>query len=293
VTLIDASVPFTSARARRFRTARARFLRRPAAVAALGAVCLFVLLAAFGPLVAPYNPNATDFNHIMGHSSWAHPLGTDQLGRDELSRIIVGARASLTVAVAATFLTLLVAVPLGIYAGYRGGRVDTVVSRTTDIQLAFPYIILAVGLAAILGPSLRSVTLALGMVGIPHFIRIARAETLSLREQDFVRAAVVSGASDSSIVFRHILPNMTSTLLVQSAMHIPLVILGEAALSFLGLGVRPPTASWGVMVAEGQTYVAMAPRLVLYPGFAVMIVALAFNVLGDGLRDALDPKTVR
>jgi ABC-type dipeptide/oligopeptide/nickel transport system permease subunit len=286
-------MPIMSARARRFRIARTRFLRRPVAVAALVVVCLFVLLAALGPLVSPYDPNATDFNHVLGHSSWAHPLGTDQLGRDMLSRIIVGARASLIVAVAATFLSLLFAVPLGIYAGYRGGWVDTVTARATDIKLAFPAIILTVGLAAILGPSLRNVTLALGIAGIAHFLRVARGETLALREQNFVKAAVVSGATSWSIVFRHILPNMTSTLLVQSAIHIPGVILAEAALSFLGLGVRPPTPSWGVMVAEGQTYIAMAPRLALYPGAAVTIIALAFNLLGDGLRDALDPKTVR
>jgi ABC-type dipeptide/oligopeptide/nickel transport system permease subunit len=293
VTLIDVPVPFTSARARRFRVARARFLRRPVAVAALVVVCFFILLAALGPLVTPYDANATDFNHVLGHSSWAHPLGTDQLGRDVLSRIIVGARASLIVAVAATFLSLLIAVPLGIYAGYRGGWVDTTIARMNDVKLAFPSIILAVGLAAILGPSLRNVTLALGIAGIAHFLRVARGETLALREQNFVKAAVVSGAGTWSIVFRHILPNMTSTLLVQSAIHIPGVILAEAALSFLGLGVRPPTPSWGVMVSEGQTYIAMAPRLALYPGAAVTIIALAFNLLGDGLRDALDPKTVR
>jgi peptide/nickel transport system permease protein len=293
VTFIELPVDFSGARGRRFRIARARFMRRPVAVAALVVVCLFVLVAAFGPLVAPYDPNATDFNHIMGHSSWAHPLGTDQLGRDELSRIIVGARASLIVAVAATFLSLLLAVPLGIYAGYRGGWVDTLVARLTDIKLAFPAIILTIGLAAILGPSLRNVTIALGIAGIAHFLRVARGETLALREQSFVKAAVVSGASSWSVVVRHILPNMTSTLLVQTAIHIPGVILGEAALSFLGLGVRPPTPSWGIMVSEGQTYIAMAPRLAIYPGMFVMIIALAFNLLGDGLRDALDPKTVR
>jgi peptide/nickel transport system permease protein len=293
VTFIDVPVEFSAARGRRFRIARARFMRRPVAVAALVVVCLFVLLAALGPIVTPYDPNATDFNHIMGHSSWAHPLGTDQLGRDELSRIIVGARASLIVAVAATFLSLILAVPLGIYAGYRGGWADTVTARATDIKLAFPAIILTVGLAAILGPSLRNVTLALGIAGIAHFLRVARGETLALREQSFVKAAVVSGASSWSVVFRHILPNMTSTLLVQTAIHIPGVILSEAALSFLGLGVRPPTPSWGIMVAEGQTYIAMAPRLAIYPGMFVMVIALAFNLLGDGLRDALDPKTVR
>jgi peptide/nickel transport system permease protein len=293
VTAVDLPVGFSSARARRFRVARARFMRRPVAVAALVVVLGFILLAALGPLLTPYDPNATDFNHVFGHSSWAHPLGTDELGRDMLSRIMAGARASLIVAVSATFLTLLVAVPLGIYAGYYGGWVDHLISRTTDVKLAFPPLILTIAFAAILGPSLRNVTIALGISGMPHFTRVARGETLALREQDYVKAAIVSGAGASSIVFRHILPNMASVLLVQGAMHIPNMILAEAALSFLGLGVRPPTPSWGVMLSEGQTYLAMAPRLALYPGIAVMIVALAFNLLGDGLRDALDPKTVR
>ncbi len=183
--------------------------------------------------------------------------------------------------------------PLGIVAGYRGGWVDSVIARTTDVKLAFPALILAVGLAAILGPSLSHVTIALAVAGMPHFTRVARGETLALREREFVKAAVVSGAGTATVVFRHILPNMTSVLLVQAAMHIPGVIVAEAALSFLGLGVRPPTASWGVMLNEGYTYLATAPRLALYPGAAIMIVALAFNLLGDGLRDILDPKTVR
>jgi peptide/nickel transport system permease protein len=293
VSVADAAVAFPSARSRRLRVARARFLRRPVAVAALVVVILFVLVAAAAPWIAPYNANATDFNHTFGHSSWSHPLGTDQLGRDMLSRLIVGARASLLVAFAATVLTLLVAVPIGIYAGYRGGWADTLIARTTDVKLAFPPLIITILLAAILGPSLRNVTLALGISGMPHFIRIARGEALALREQEFVKAAIVSGAGTRAVVFRHILPNMASVLLVQAAMHIPSMILAEAALSFLGLGVRPPTPSWGTLLSDGQTYLAMAPRLAIYPGIAVMIIALAFNLLGDGLRDALDPKTVR
>jgi peptide/nickel transport system permease protein len=293
VTVAEATGALPSGRARRLRIARARFLRRPIAVAALVVVVAFVLVAATAPWIAPYNANATDFNHTFGHSSWSHPLGTDQLGRDMLSRIMVGARASLLVAFAATVLTLLVAVPIGIYAGYRGGWVDTLIARSTDVQLAFPSLIITILLAAILGPSLRNVTLALGIAGMPHFIRVARGEALGLREHDYVKAAIVSGASRRSVVFRHILPNMASILLVQAAMHIPAMILAEAALSFLGLGVRPPTASWGTLLADGQTYLAMAPRLAIYPGIAVMVIALAFNLLGDGLRDALDPKTVR
>jgi len=263
------------------------------AVAGLVVVGGFVVMAVFAPWLAPYPASYTDFNAILAHSSSQHLLGTDDLGHDVLSRLIWGARASLLVGVLSTLLGMTIAVPIGMLAGYYRGWLDTVIARMTDVLLAFPFLILAVGLAAILGPSLLNATLALGISTVPGFIRIARGETLALREQNFVKAAVVSGAGTWSIVFRHILPNMTSTLLVQSAIHIPGVILAEAALSFLGLGVRPPTPSWGVMVSEGQTYIAMAPRLALYPGAAVTIIALAFNLLGDGLRDALDPKTVR
>ncbi len=287
------ALPVPSARSRRVRIVRRRFLRRPVTIAAMAVIVAFVMIAALAPWITPYNPNATDFEHVLGHSSWSHPLGTDELGRDMLSRILVGARASLLVAVLATALALLVAVPLGIVAGYRGGWVDSLIARTTDIKLAFPALILVVGLAGILGPSLSHVTIALAVAGMPHFTRVARGETLALREREFVKASVVSGAGTATVVFRHILPNMTSVLLVQSAMHIPGVILAEAALSFLGLGVRPPTASWGVMLSEGETYLETAPRLSLYPGAAIMIIALAFNLLGDGLRDILDPKTVR
>jgi peptide/nickel transport system permease protein len=292
VSVADA-VTLTGARARRRRVARVRFLRRPVAVAALAVVVLFVVTAALAPWLTPYNPNATNFNLVLAHSSWSHPLGTDELGRDVLSRIIMGARASLIVGLAATLLAMLVAVPVGIAAGYFGGWLDTVVARLTDVLLAFPSVILAVGLAAILGPSLRNATIALAIAGIPHFIRVTRGETLALREQYFVKAAVVSGAGGSAIVFRHLLPNMASVLLVFATVHIPVAIIGEATLSFLGLGVRPPTASWGVMLTEGESFLGMTPRLMLYPGIAIMLVALAFNLLGDGLRDALDPKTIR
>ena len=283
----------SGARSRRLRTVRRRLLRRPVAVAALFVVASFALVAALAPWITPYDPNATNFDLLLAHSSWSHPLGTDELGRDELSRIMMGARASIQIGLMVTVLAMAVAVPVGMIAGYCGGWVDTLIARTTDVLLAFPYLIMAIGLAAILGPSLRNATLALSISSIPHFVRIARGETLALREQDYVKAAVVSGAGTWSIVFKHILTNMTSVLIVQATIWIPHAIIGEAALSFLGLGVRPPNASWGVMLSEGQTYLVQAPRLALIPGFVIMIAALSYNLLGDGLRDALDPKTVR
>jgi peptide/nickel transport system permease protein len=287
------AVALPNARARRLRIARARLLRRPVAVGALVVVVAIVIAAGLAPWVAPYPPNETNFNLLFAHSSWAHPLGTDQLGRDELSRIIWGARASMQIGFFATLLSMLVAVPLGIAAGYHGGWFDMTVARASDVMLAFPSIILAIGLAAILGPSLRNAMLAIGLAGIPHFIRFARGETLVLREQAYIKSAIVSGAGATTVIFRHILPNMRSMLIVQGAMHIPVAVLSEATLSFLGLGVRPPNPSWGVMLSEGQAYLAQTPRLVLWPGLAIMVAALSFNLLGDGLRDVLDPKTVR
>ena len=281
------------ARARRRRILRRRFLRRPAAVASLLIVVGAILAAVFAKWVAPYPPEETDFEALLASPSREHLLGTDDLGRDTLSRIIWGARASIQAGFLATVLAMVVAVPIGLIGGYYRGWLDTVIARVTDVLLAFPFLILAVGLAAILGPSLLNATLALGIAAIPPLIRIARGEALALREEDYVRAAVANGANDAVIIGRHILPNMTSTLLVQATLTIPAAIIGEAVLSFLGLGVQPPTPSWGVMLNAAQPYLNDAPSLAVYPGLAIVIVALAFNLLGDGLRDVLDPKTER
>jgi peptide/nickel transport system permease protein len=282
-----------SGRARRRRVMGRRFLRRPAAVASLVIVILFVLAAVFARWVAPHPPGATDFDAILASPSREHLLGTDELGRDTLSRIIWGARASIQAGFFATMLAMAVAVPIGLVGGYYRGKVDTVIARITDVLLAFPFLILAVGLAAILGPSLLNATLALGIAAVPPLIRISRGEALELREEDYVRAAVANGANDPVILGRHILPNMTSTLIVQATLTIPAAIIGEAVLSFLGLGVQPPTPSWGVMLNAAQPYLNEAPQLAIYPGLAIVICALAFNLLGDGLRDVLDPKTER
>src|SRR5215208_4592317 len=276
-----------SGRARRRRVMRRRFLRRPAAVGSLVIVVLFVLAAVFARWVAPHPPGATDFDAILASPSREHLLGTDELGRDTLSRIIWGARASIQAGFFATMLAMAVAVPIGLVAGYYRGRVDTVIARITDVLLAFPFLILAVGLAAILGPSLLNATLALGIAAVPPLIRISRGEALELREEDYVRAAVANGANDPVILGRHILPNITSTLIVQATLTIPAAIIGEAVLSFLGLGVQPPTPSWGVMLNAAQPYLNEAPQLASYPGLAIVICALAFNLLGDGLRDVL------
>jgi peptide/nickel transport system permease protein len=280
-------------RARRRRTMRRRLARRPLALFGFGVAIVFALAAIFASWIAPYSPSATDFNAILAQPSAQHLLGTDGLGRDILSRIIWGARASMLAGVLATFVGMAIGVPIGLVAGYYRGWVDPIISRLTDVLLAFPFLILAVGLAAILGPSLLNATIALGVGVAPVFIRIARGETLALREEDYIRAAVANGAGDVTIIFRHIVPNMASTLLVQATVTIPAAIIGEAVLSFLGLGVQPPTPSWGVMLADAQSYLSQAPRLAVYPGLAIFLCSLSFNLFGDGLRDVLDPKTTR
>jgi ABC-type dipeptide/oligopeptide/nickel transport system permease subunit len=294
VSYVDTSAAVAiNPRARRRRLLRRRFLRRPLAIVGLVVALAFVLAAILAPWIAPYSAGATDFNAILAHSSGKHLLGTDELGRDVLSRIIWGARASIEAGVLATLLAMAVAVPVGIVAGYYRGWVDAVIARLTDVLLAFPFLIVAVGLAAILGPSLTNATIALGIGAAPALIRVARGEALALREEDYVRAAVANGASDARILARHVLPNMLSTLIVQATVAIPTAIIGEAVLSFLGLGVQPPTPSWGVMLSDAQSYLSQAPRLAVYPGVAIFLCSLSFNLLGDGLRDVLDPRTTR
>jgi peptide/nickel transport system permease protein len=294
LTYVDTAAVAINPRARRRKLLRKRFLRRPLAVAGLVVAVGFILVAIFAPWIAPYSPDATDFNTTLAPPfTPGHILGTDELGRDVLSRIIWGSRASIEAGVLATALAFVIAVPIGIVAGYYRGWIDPVIARATDVLLAFPFLILAVGLAAILGPSLTNATIALGLGAVPGVIRVARGETLGLREEDYVRAAVANGAGDVAILNRHVLPNMSSTLIVQATLLIPAAIIGEAVLSFLGLGVQPPTPSWGVMLADAQSYVTQAPRLAIFPGLAIFFCSLSFNLLGDGLRDVLDPRTTR
>jgi peptide/nickel transport system permease protein len=270
-----------------------RLLSRPTAAIGLALVLIVVSVAVLAPVIAPFRPDASDFKAILSPPTAIHPLGTDELGRDILSRVIWGARASMQAGLLATLLAVIVAVPIGLLTGYYRGPIDTVVMRFTDALLAFPFLIIAIGLAAALGPSLLNATIAIGIVQIPKLIRITRGEVLGLREEPFVQAAVADGSSDPDIIFRQILPNVVSVLLVQATVILPFSILAEATLSFLGLGVQPPTPSWGVMLTAAQPYLARAPWFAIAPGLAILGTTLSFNLLGDGLRDVLDPRLVR
>ena len=253
-------------------------------------VAWLVLIAVAVPVIAPADPAAVDFDRVLQAPSTTAWLGTDELGRDQLSRVLYGIRSSMVVGVLSVLLALVVATPLGLVAGYRRGITDAVVSRITDTLLAFPFLVLAVGLAAILGASLLNAALAIGISQIPNLIRVVRGEALRLSNEDYVAAAVAAGARGGAVLFRHVLPNSVNALLVQVSVAIPAAIIGEALLSFLGLGVQPPTPSLGVMLSAAQTYFAQAPWLVVFPGLAVVLATLGFNLLGDGLRDALDPR---
>lgn len=266
-----------------------RFLRRPLAVAGAIGVLAIVSVALLAPVIAPYDPIAPDYGAIfVPPFSPAHWLGTDDLGRDILSRLMYGARASLEAGLLSTLFAMLAAVPLGLLAGYYRGWLDMLITRANDVVLSFPFLILAVGLAAILGPSLLNATLALAVAQFPQFLRIARGETLGLRELEYVQAAVVNGASDRVILLRHILPNEINPLLIQATVSIPVSIIGAAVLSFLGLGVQPPTPSWGVMLSAAQSYMTQAWWYAVIPGAAIALTTLSFNLFGDGLRDILD-----
>ena len=277
-------------------------MRRLTPVLALGALLLTALPAhAYdGPAhrdsygtKAPYAPEQTDFSNTLAPPGTpGHLLGTDDLGRDVLSRIILGSRASLQVAVLAGATALVIGVPLGLVAGYFRAA-DSVISRLTDLMLAFPFLILAVGFAAIRGASLGNAAVAIGIAQIPGVIRVVRSDALRLKSLDFVAAAVVDGASDLWVLRKHVLPNATSVVLVQATVAIPAAILGEAVLSFLGLGIQPPAPSLGTMLSTAQQFAARAPWAAVLPGLAIMVLALSFNVFGDSLRDALDPKASR
>jgi peptide/nickel transport system permease protein len=288
-----ASESAVSAKARRRRRLRRRFVNRKAAVVGGVLSGLFVLVALFAPVVAPYSPSASDFQTVLVSPSPSHPFGTDELGRDIFSRAVFGARASIMAGALATLLAMVIAVPIGLVAGYYRGTVDMVIMRVNDALLAFPFLILAVGLAAILGPSLINAALAIGLSAVPNLVRITRGEVMGVREEDYVEGAVANGANDLVILRRHILPNIVNTLLVQGTVLIPAAIIAESLLSFLGLGVQPPTPSWGVMLSAAQPYLDQAWWLALYPGLAIFVATLSFNLFGDGLRDVLDPKALR
>jgi peptide/nickel transport system permease protein len=270
-----------------------RMLRNPLAITGLAVLGIAVILAVFAPWLAPHEPTQTHLDRAFAPPGTAgYLLGTDDLGRDVLARIMFGLRASLHVGVLAVATSLVIGVPLGLMAGYFRA-IDALISRFTDLVLAFPFLILAVGLAAIRGASLGNAAIAIGIAQIPGVIRIVRSETLRLKSLDFVAAAIVEGASDAWVLGRHILPNAASVIIVQATVAIPAAILGEAVLSFLGLGIQPPAPSLGTMLSDAQQFAARAPWAAVMPGVAIMLLTLAFNIVGDSLRDALDPKASR
>jgi len=256
----------------------------------LAITAVVLLCAVAAPLLAPYDPNEQDYFAITDPPSINHLLGTDDLGRDVLSRMIYGSRVSLQVGFIAVGIAVLCGVSLGLLAGYAGGPADDVIMRVVDAIQAFPNLILALAITAALGPSIANAMLAIGFVAAPGMARLARGQTLSVREREFVAAARVCGASPLEIMRRHIWPNVTAPIVVQATLLLGTAIVTEAALSFLGVGVQPPTPSWGAMLRTGSQYLEVAPWLGIVPGTAIFLTVLAFNFVGDGLRRALDPR---
>ncbi|SFK59663.1 ABC transporter permease [Falsiroseomonas stagni] len=275
------------------RRAVRRFLRHKLAVAGLVVVLSFILIAALAPWIAPYDPIATSWSNIRKPPSALHWFGTDENGRDVLSRLIWGARASLMAGVISVLGAVLIGVPIGLLAGLAGGWVDATISRIADAMLSVPFLILAIALAAFLGPALENAMIAIAITASPVFVRLARGMALDAKSTDWVEASRALGNPPWRIAFVHVLPNIIPPLLVQSTLAIAEAIIAEASLSFLGLGQQPPAPSWGSMLNSAQRFLDGAPWLAIAPGAAIFIVVLAFNLVGDGLRDALDPRADR
>ena len=272
------------------RLAWRRFCRRPAAVGGLVVVVLFILVAVLANFIAPADPIKTSWTLIRKAPSWAYWMGTDENGRDVLSRVIFGARASMMAGVISVTIAAGIGVPVGLLAGFAGGRVDAVIGRVVDAMLACPFLILAIALAAFLGPSLRNAMIAIGITAAPVFMRVARGATMDAATNDYVEAARALGNPAWRVAVRHVLPNIVPPVMVQSTLAIAGAIIAEAALSFLGLGQQPPAPSWGSMLNSAQRFLTQAPWLAIFPGAAIFLCVLSFNLVGDGLRDALDPR---
>ncbi len=269
------------------------FRRSRSATIGLAIITIFLLTALLAPLLAPHNPTTFSLGDQLLPASVAHPLGTDELGRDTLSRLIWGSRITLLMTVGAVLLALVTGASLGIVAGFRGGWADTAIMRCMDVLLALPTFLLAVAIIAALGAGTVNVILAVGIGSMPTFARIARGSTISVKQEDYVTAVRAVGASTNRIMWRHILPNVASALLVQTTLRLATAILTASGLSFLGLGPQPPTPEWGAMLSTGRNYLTSSPQLAAIPGVAILLVTIGFNLLGDGLRDALDPRLKR
>ena len=267
-----------------------RLVRRRGAMVGLALVVFFVAIALLAPWISPYDPLATSWSAVRKAPSAAHWFGTDDIGRDVLSRVVWGARASLLAGLVSVGISLCVGVPIGLTAGYVGGWTDMLISRMTDAMLACPFLILAIALAAFLGPSLTNAMIAIGIAATPIFIRLTRGQVLAVKVEDYVEAARAVGNSHLRIALRHVLPNIVAPVIVQATLAIAAAIIAEASLSFLGLGQQPPAPSWGSMLNTAKNYVENAPWMAVWPGVSIFLLVLSFNLLGDGLRDALDPR---
>jgi ABC-type dipeptide/oligopeptide/nickel transport system permease subunit len=279
-----------AAAAGRIRRGWRRVMRRPAPAVGAAIVLLFVTTALAAPWIATTDPLRTDWSAIRKAPTWVRPFGTDDLGRDNFSRVVWGSRISMQAGVFSILLAIVVGVPTGLVAGYYRGALDQVIMRLTDAWLAFPFLILAIGLVTIMGPSLTNATVAIGLGATPTYVRLTRGLVLQTSALDYVQGARALGAGDVRLMARHILPNIVSSLLVQATVSIPIAIIAEAILSFLGLGVQPPAPSWGTMLNAAQQFLETAPWMAWWPGLAIFSLTLSFNLAGDGLGDALDPR---
>ncbi len=275
---------------RRKRRGIAKFMRNRAAVLGAALVLLIVLMAVFAPWLSHYDPVQASFMTVRQAPSAAHWFGTDELGRDVLSRLLWGARASLLAGVVSVGIAVLIGVPLGLLAGYFGKLVDGVISRIADALLSIPFLILAIALAAFLGPSLTNAMAAIGISAMPRFVRLTRGQAITVKAEEYVEGARAIGLGHALIIMRYILPNVLPPIIVQASLTIATAIIAEASLSFLGLGQLPPAPSWGSMLNTAKDFVSQAPWMSIFPGIAIFLAVLGFNLLGDGLRDALDPR---
>jgi ABC-type dipeptide/oligopeptide/nickel transport system permease subunit len=280
-------------RLRRWHEHWRRFCRHRAALIGLAVLGTMLLLTVTAPLWQTHNPERQQLSQVLRPMSGHHPLGTDHLGRDMLARLLYGGRLSLLIGFLAVGIGLAIGVPLGAISGFRGGWTDLIIQRLADVLLSFPGFLLALSLVSILGIGVQNVIISVGISAIPSFIRLVRSSVLSIREQVFVEAARALGQRAGVILFRHVLPNALAPIIVQATLSLGSSILVAAGLGFLGLGVQPPTAEWGTMLGEGRQYIFRAPLLTLFPGLAIFLAVVGFNLLGDGLRDALDPRMQR
>ena len=275
---------------RRKRRGLVRFMRNKAAVFGAILVALIVVMALFAPWLTQYDPVQASFMTVRQAPSAAHWFGTDELGRDVLSRLLYGARASLLAGVVSVGIAVVLGVPLGLLAGYFGKLVDGVISRIADALLSIPFLILAIALSAFLGPSLTNAMAAIGISAMPRFIRLTRGQAISVKAEEYVEGARAIGLDHARIILRYILPNVLPPIIVQASLTVASAIIAEASLSFLGLGQLPPSPSWGSMLNTAKDFVSQAPWMSIFPGIAIFLAVLGFNLLGDGLRDALDPR---